>query len=382
MKLIRGGKIFTGKKVMEKGEILIGDDGKIKEIGKKVKVTKDVEVIDVKDTWITPGLIDAHCHVGMWEEGIGIEGADGNESTSPVTPHLRAIDGINPVDLGFRDALKGGVTAVMTGPGSANVIGGLSLIMWTGGSRIVDELVIKNPAGLKMALGENPKRVYMEQKKMPTTRMGSAALIREAFYQAKEYMEKKKKKKGKVGFNLKNEALALVLQRKIKARAHAHRADDIATFVRIRDEFGFDLVIEHGTEAHLIADYLAKKKVPVVVGPSLSARVKVELKEITFDTPRILREHGVEIAIMTDAPVIPVNYLRLMVGLSIKHGLPWDEGLKAVTISAARICGVDKVTGSLEKGKYADIAIWDGDPFDIHSNPIMTLVKGEVLYRA
>lgn len=380
MKLIRGGRIFTGKRSLEKGEILIGDDGKIKEVGKNIKPAGDVEVIEVKDAWITPGLIDAHCHVGMWEEGIGIEGHDGNETTSPLTPHLRAIDAINPLDLGFKDALKGGVTAIMTGPGSANVIGGVSLVMWTGGSKIVDELVIKNPAGLKMALGENPKRVYMEQKKMPTTRMGSAALIREAFYQAKEYLEKKKKKK--VEFNLRNETLSLVLRRKIKARCHAHRADDIATFIRIRDEFGFDLVIEHGTEAHLIADYLAKKKVPVVVGPSLSARVKVELKEITFETPRILREHGVEIAIMTDAPVIPINYLRLMVGLSIKHGLSWEEGLKAVTISAARICGIDKITGSIEKGKYADICIWDGDPFDINSNAVMTLIKGEVLYKA
>ncbi len=296
MKLIRGGKVFVNPDtVIDKGEVLVDDNGKIKDVGKGLKPKGDIEVVEFKEGWVFPGFIDAHCHVGMWEEGIGWEGSDGNEATDPVTPHLKAIDGVNVRDEGFRDALKGGVTAVFTGPGSANIIGGQSIVVHTGGSDIADELVLKDPAGLKMALGENPKRVYSEQKKMPSTRMGSGALLREAFLKAKHYMEKKKKAGDDFEKapepDLKMEALALVLEGKIPARAHAHRVDDIATFVRVREEFGFKLIIEHGTESHIIADFLAKKKIPVVVGPSLSARVKVELKEITFDTPRILWEN-------------------------------------------------------------------------------------------
>ncbi len=384
MILLKNGTIYLKPgKVLDKGDLLI-DKGKIIKIGKNIKSTKKCEIIDLKKAIVTPGLIDAHCHVGMWEESIGREGSDGNEATSPATPHLRAIDAINPMDEGFKDALKGGVTTIFTGPGSANVIGGLSTVIKTGGSNIVDELVLKDPAGLKMALGENPKAVYGYRNMYPMTRMANAAIMREEFTKAKIYIEKKKrhkKKDGPFAVDMKMEALAMVLEKKIPARVHAHRADDIITAIRIKKEFGFNLVIEHCTEGHLIPEFLAKEKIPAIVGPSLSARVKVELKEISFKTPAILHEHGVLISIMTDAPVIPIDYLRLMVGLSIKEGLPYDAALAAVTTNPAKILGIDKYIGTIEKGKHADIAIFDGDPFDINSNVLYTIVNGVILYK-
>ncbi|OQX54209.1 MAG: amidohydrolase [Candidatus Cloacimonas sp. 4484_209] len=385
MILLKNGKVYTmAGKILDPGDILI-DGTKIKRVGKNIPVSKNYKVFDLRKKIVTPGLIDAHCHVGIFGEGTGWAGEDGNEMTDPWTPHLRAIDAVYPEDEGFNDAVKGGITAVFTGPGSGNVIGGQSIVVKTGGSNIIDERVVKNPAGLKMALGENPKRVYSTKKQMPSTRMGNAAVIRDAFFKAKNYMRKKKQAKGNPqkmpDFDIKMEALSLVLQRKIRARAHAHRADDIVTMVRIRDEFGFNLVIEHGTEAHKIAAFLSKKNVPVVVGPSMSARVKVELKEITFKTPKVLYENGVLIAIMTDAPVVPINYLRLMVGLSIKEGLPYLEGMKAVTANAARICDVDRRLGTIEKGKDADIAVFDGDPFDMKSSVVMTVVDGNIVWK-
>jgi len=380
MILLKNGRVHTPEKIIENCDILISN-GKIKDIGKNLKVNGNVKEVNVTKKNVFPGFIDAHCHLGMWEEATGVEGYDGNEWVDPVTPNLRAIDAIYPVDLGFKDAFKAGITSVFTGPGSGNVIGGQSVVIKTGGSNIVDERVIKNPAGMKMALGENPKRVYMDQKKSPVTRMTNAALIRDTLYQTKVYMEKKKEKKFKE-YNPKYEALIPVLKRQIPVRGHSHRTDDIATFVRLRDEIGFRLVIEHGTESHLIAGYLKKKNVPVVVGPSLSARVKVELKEITFDTPRILSENNVFFAIMTDAPVVPINYLPLMVGYSVKHGLPYKEGLKAITVNAAKICGVDKRVGKIKKGFDADINVYEGDPFTIKGECVMTIVNGEVVYKA
>jgi imidazolonepropionase-like amidohydrolase len=344
---------------------------------------KDVEVIDVSKKIVIPGLIDAHSHVGIYEEAIGEPGADGNEMTDPVTPHLRAIDAINPADLGFKDAYMGGITSLMTGPGSGNVIGGQNLIVKTAGSPIIDDRVVLDPAGMKMALGENPKNVYGEQKKSPSTRMANASLIREALKKTKEYIAKKEDRDDKENkgpeFDAKLEALSKVIKKEIPIRGHAHRADDIATFIRIRDEFGVNLVIEHGTESHLIVDFIAKKGVPVVVGPSLTARVKVELKEITFKTPKILYENGILFAIMTDAPVLPINSLPLMVGYSIKEGIPWEEGLKAVTSNAAEICGVSDRIGRIKKGMDADIAVFEGDPFSIKGRCTLTIVDGKVV---
>lgn len=382
MLLLKNGEVHTPDKKIENCDILI-DRNKIKKISKNIN-QEDAEIIDVSGNVVTPGFIDAHCHVGIYEEGIGEPGADGNEMTDPITPHLRAIDAINPKDLGFSDAYKAGITSISTGPGSGNIIGGQSLILKTAGSKIIDERVVLDPAGMKMALGENPKRVYSEQKKTPSTRMANAALLREALEKARKYRDKKEKNKEENGddsFDAKSEALLKVLKKEIPIRGHAHRADDIATFIRIRDEFDVDMVIEHGTESHLIPEFIAGKKIPVVVGPSLSARVKVELKEITFKTPKVLYDNGVLIAIMTDAPVLPINSLPLMVGYSIKEGLPWEEGLKAITSNAAKICGVESRIGSLKKGMDADISVFDGDPFSLESNCILTIVDGEIHHR-
>jgi imidazolonepropionase-like amidohydrolase len=381
MLLLKNGEVHTPDKTIKNCDILI-DKGKIKKINPDIDA-KGAEIIDVSGKVVTPGFIDAHCHVGIYEEAIGDPGADGNEMTDPITPHLRAIDAINPADLAFKDAYQAGITSLLTGPGSGNVIGGQNMIIKTAGSPIIDNRIVLDPAGMKMALGENPKRVYSEQKKSPTTRMANAALLRESLNKAAEYIEKKKNRDNKdnkgIGFDAKSEALSMVIKKEIPIRGHAHRADDIATFIRIRDEFDVNLVIEHGTESHLIADYIARKKVPIVVGPSLSARVKVELKEITFKTPKILFENGVLFAIMTDAPVLPINSLPLMVGYSIKEGLPWKEGLKSVTSNAAEICGVSNRIGLIKKGMDADIAVFKGDPFSIEGRCVLTIVDGKVV---
>jgi len=378
MLLLKNGEVHTPDKTIKNCDILI-DKGKIKKINPDIDA-KGAEIIDVSGKVVTPGFIDAHCHVGIYEEAIGDPGADGNEMTDPITPHLRAIDAINPADLAFKDAYQAGITSLLTGPGSGNVIGGQNMIIKTAGSPIIDNRIVLDPAGMKMALGENPKRVYSEQKKSPTTRMANAALLRESLNKAEEYIEKKKNRDNKgIGFDAKSEALSMVIKKEIPIRGHAHRADDIATFIRIRDEFDINLVIEHGTESHLIADYIARKKVPIVVGPSLSARVKVELKEITFKTPKILFENGVLFAIMTDAPVLPINSLPLMVGYSIKEGLPWKEGLKSVTSNAAEICGVSNRIGLIKKGMDADIAVFKGDPFSIEGRCVLTIVDGKVV---
>lgn len=378
MLLLKNGEVHTPDKTIKNCDILI-DKGKIKKINPDIDA-KGAEIIDVSGKVVTPGFIDAHCHVGIYEEAIGDPGADGNEMTDPITPHLRAIDAINPADLAFKDAYQAGITSLLTGPGSGNVIGGQNVIIKTAGSPIIDNRIVLDPAGMKMALGENPKRVYSEQKKSPTTRMANAALLRESLNKAEEYIEKKKNRDNKeIGFDAKSEALSMVIKKEIPIRGHAHRADDIATFIRIRDEFDINLVIEHGTESHLIADYIVRKKVPIVVGPSLSARVKVELKEITFKTPKILFENGVLFAIITDAPVLPINSLPLMVGYSIKEGLPWKEGLKSVTSNAAEICGVSNRIGLIKKGMDADIAVFKGDPFTIEGRCVLTIVDGKVV---
>lgn len=382
MLLLKSGEVHTPEEVRKECDILI-DNGKILQIAPNIEM-RDAEIIDVSGKIVTPGLIDAHTHVGIYEEAVGEPGADGNEMTDPITPNLRAIDAINPADLAFKDATSAGITALLTGPGSGNIIGGQNIVLKTAGSLIIDERIVRDPAGMKMAMGENPKMVYSGQKKAPSTRMANAALLRESLMKAKDYLRKKEKPKddnNEVEFDAKSEALIKVLKKEIPIRGHAHRADDIITFIRIKDEFDIDLVIEHGTESHLIADYIAKKGISVVVGPSLSARVKVELKEITFKTPKVLYEKGILFAIMTDAPVLPVNSLPLMVGYSIREGLPWEEGLKAVTINAAKICGVADRIGSLQEGKDADIAVFDGDPFTIEGKCVLTIVNGNIVER-
>lgn len=385
MILVKNAKIYTmAGEVVENGSILI-EEGKIKEIGKDIVAPFDVEVIDADGKYVLPGMIDAHCHLGMWEDAIGFEGSDGNEMTDPITPQLRAIDSINPMDRTFKEAYEGGITTVSTGPGSANVIGGQFANIKTYGKR-VDDMVIQEPAAMKIAFGENPKRVYNDKKTMPMTRMATAALLRETLMKAKEYYNKKQEAKDDQSkapaFDMKMEALIDVLEGKIPLKAHAHRADDIFTSIRIAKEFGVKITLEHCTEGHLIADYIAEEGLSAVVGPTFGDRSKFELINKTFDTPKILWEAGVKIAIMTDHPVIPLQHLPLCAALSAKAGLPEEEALKAITIYPAEILGIADRVGSLEIGKDADIVIWDGHPFDLASSVVCTIIDGEVVYKA
>lgn len=384
MILIKNGKILTmAGKTIENGEVLI-DNGKIVDVGEEIVAPLDCQVIDAEGGYVMSGIIDAHCHIGMWEDGMGFEGADGNEATDPVTPQLRAIDAINPADFSFKEAYENGVTCVCTGPGSANVIGGTFTIIKTRGKRI-DDMVVKEPAAMKIAFGENPKRVYNSKNRMPSTRMGTAALLRETLYKAKSYLAKKEKAEKDLDkmpdFDLKLESLLPVLKGEMPLKAHAHRADDIFTAIRIAKEFGVKLTLEHCTEGHLIAEELAREGYPAVVGPTLTTRSKIELKELTFEAPKKLAEAGVKIALMTDHPVIPVHYLPLCAALAVKAGLDGETALKAITINPAEILGIADRVGSIEKGKDADIVIFDKHPLDVQANARYVLIDGEIVSR-
>lgn len=385
MLLIKNGYIYTmNDEIIEGGSILV-KDGRIVEVGKDVVAPLDAEVIDVEGRMVTPGFIDGHCHLGLFEDGMGFEGDDGNEWVDPVTPELRAIDGINPMDINFKEAYMGGVTTAVTGPGSANVVGGQFAAVKTYGNRI-DDMVLRTPVAMKIAFGENPKTVYESQKKSPITRMATAAKLRETLFKAKDYLKKKEEgiedSSKMPEYDMKMEAMIKVLKKEIPLKAHAHRADDILTSIRIAKEFDVDLTLDHCTEGHLIADILAEEGKPAVVGPTLSNRSKIELRNLTFDTPKVLHEAGVKIAIMTDSPVIPLEYLPLCAGLAAKSGLDEMEALKAITINPAEIIGIADRVGSLEVGKDADIVIFDGNPIkDIDCKTFATIIDGRVVYR-
>ena len=379
------GKIYTmAGAPIDKGVLLI-EYGKILDVGEELEIPKDCQIIDAKGKFVFPGFIDAHTHVGIFEEVIGEVGEDGNEWTDPVTPHLRAIDAVNPRDKAFEDAVKGGITCVFTGPGSANVIGGQSIAIKTHG-HIIDKMVVKAPAGLKVAFGENPKRVYGEQKKMPSTRMGTAALLRETLVKAQNYKAKLESEISNpdkvIERDLKLEILCDVLDKKIPIRAHAHRADDILTAIRIAREFDVNIVIEHCTEGHLIAEVLAEYNIPAVVGPSLVSRAKYELKDVSFATPGLLANKGVKVALITDHPVIPVQYLPICAALAVKEGMREEDALAAITINPAEIIGISDQVGSLEKGKDADVVIWDGFPLDIKARPSHVIIDGKIVFSA
>ncbi|TEB07462.1 hypothetical protein Psch_01016 [Pelotomaculum schinkii] len=366
-----GGRVITmAGPVIDRGTVLIDGD-KITAVMEGVIVPSGAEPVDVSGKVVMPGLIDAHSHVGIVEEIYREEGDDCNENTDPVTPHLRAIDAVNPADLGFRDALAGGVTTVVTGPGSANIIGGEMVAMKTHGT-VIDEMIVRFPAGLKAALGENPKRSYGPDKKMPATRMASAALLRETLTKGQNYLKKENPEK-----DLKMESLSRVLKREAPLRVHAHRADDIMTAVRIAGEFGVKLVIEHCTEGHLVAKQLAAKGIPAVVGPLITNRVKVEMQGITLKTAAVLAGAGVTFAIMTDHPAVPIQYLAASAALAKKGGLSDEQALQAVTINAAVILGLEGRLGSIEPGKDADIVIWDGYPLDISSRVEQVFINGQ-----
>lgn len=372
------------------GSILILD-GKIKSVNFKdtdqymLSGVNDLKTFDAQGNIVMPGLIDAHCHIGMWNDSLGLEGEDGNEETEPVTPHLRAIDGIYHDDRYFTEAMKSGITTVVTGPGSANVLGGQFAALKTYGN-YVDEMILKVPVAIKAALGENPKAVYSEKKQMPTTRMSIAALIREALYEATDYMIEKENyindpvENEKPKYNLKLEALIPVLQRKIPLKIHAHRADDIATAIRIKNEFNLWVTIEHCTEGHLIIDLLKMSNVMVTCGSIISDRSKPELRNLISENAGILSKAGIIVAIITDHPETPIGYLTLSAALAVKAGMDKEEALKAITINAARVCGIEEFVGSIEPGKDGDLIVIDGDLLDINTNVVATIINGEVVY--
>ncbi len=381
-KALVNGKIYTvAGKVWACGSILWKDD-RIVAVGENLDLPADTEFRDVKGKTIIPGMIDAHTHVGILEEIHQFEGDDVNEMTDPVTPELRALDAVNPFDLGFRDAVEGGITTVMTGPGSGNVIGGINLVTKTAGKNWEDMILVPQ-AGLKIAFGENPKSVYGEQKKMPMTRMAIAALLRQAFIDTQDYLAKKEKAEKDddvIERDLGLENLSLVLDKKIPLRAHAHRADDIMTALRIADEFDLDIIIEHGTEGHKITEELIKRHIPVVVGPSLANRAKVELAEISWKTAVQLNEAGLLVALTTDHPETPIQYLPVCAGLAVKYGMKEEDALKAVTLNPARILKLDQRLGSLETGKDADFVVMSGHPLDWRSQVEEVYINGKRIF--
>ncbi|HON86900.1 MAG: amidohydrolase [Firmicutes bacterium] len=366
------------KEVIKKGTILV-DKGKIVEVGPDVSVPEDAQVIDAAGRMVFPGFIDAHSHLGLDESCIGFEGSDVNEATDPVTPNMRAIDGFNPLDITVKEARENGVTACAAGPGSANVVGGTFMAIKTFGTR-VDDMIIKEPVAMKVAFGENPKRVYSGKGKTPSTRMGTAAVLREILAKTVRYnkqIEAAGDDPTKLPqYDAKLEAMLPVIRREIPIKAHAHRADDIFTAIRIAKEFNIKITLDHCTDGALIADTLAKEGLPAIVGPSFGHRTKFELTNKSFVTPGILAKAGVKVAITTDSPVTPLHSLPLMAGMAVAAGMDECEALRAITLNAAEIIGIEDRVGSITPGKDADIAIFEGHPFEISSKPWMVLING------
>ena len=378
MLLIQGGliKTITHGDIPD-GQILI-EDGKILAVGANVDAPEGCLVFDAKGMLITPGLIDAHTHIGLHESAIRWEGADYNERSDPVTPEMRGIDGINPMDESLGMALAGGVTSAVTGPGSANVIGGTFVAIKLFG-KCVDEMVIRDPVAMKAAFGENPKNCYgQDGKKKPITRMGIAALMRQTLAKAKQYGEDRADGRKNTPFDLQLEAMLPVVRREIPLKVHAHRADDILTALRIAREFDVDVTLDHCTEGHLIVDQLVKAQRPVLVGPTFGPKSKFELKNKTFSTPGILAKAGLEVCIITDAPVIPLQHLPLAAGLAIRDGMNEEDAWRAITINPAHVAGIDARVGSLEPGKDADIAVFNGNPLrEIQARAVQVFVNGQ-----
>lgn len=380
--LLYNGNIHTMcGKTIEDGAVLF-TDGIISKIFNKNEYSAGDGDINLNGGDLYPGFIDAHTHLGMIEDGLGFEGDDSNEETDPVTPQLRAIDAINAMDDCFREALDGGITTVVTGPGSANPVAGQLIAMKTYGKR-VDDMFIRN-VGVKFALGENPKTVYNDKSVTPITRMATAALIREAIFKAKKYDQDIKQADENPDFDppefdIKSESLLPLIRKEVKAHFHCHRADDIFTAIRIAKEFDIDYVIIHGTEGHLIADELGKEKSDIIVGPVLCDRSKPEMKKLSTDNGYKLWKSGVRIALCTDHPVIPVQYLPVCAGICVKAGLPYEEAIKAITINAAEIAGIDDVTGSIKAGKDADFVMFNGNPLEVMSETALVICKGKIV---
>ncbi|MBR2421027.1 MAG: amidohydrolase [Oscillospiraceae bacterium] len=364
------------------GCVLIDDNGKIAAVGQALQAPAGAQVIDAEGRLVTPGCVDAHCHIGLHNEAVGWEGMDYNEIVDPLTPQMRAIDSINPQDESFPLALKGGVTTACTGPGSANVVGGTFTAIKLYGKR-VDNMIVKDPIAMKCAFGENPKRCYGQQgKKAPMTRMGTAAALRELLFKTRRYLADQEAGKNPP-FDMKLEAMIPVIQGKLPLKAHAHRADDILTSIRIAKEFGVKLTLDHCTDGSIIADELAQEGYPAFVGPSLGSKTKIELINKSFTTPGILNNAGVKVSIITDAPVIPLQYLPMCAALAASSGLGAEEAWKAITINPAESIGISDRVGSLEAGKDGDIVIWTANPMEtVGAESYMTIVDGKIVYRA
>ncbi|KAF1080245.1 MAG: hypothetical protein GQF41_3413 [Candidatus Rifleibacterium amylolyticum] len=385
--ILEKGIIFYQGKFQELDKLVI-EKGKITEVvlasakakkGKpapapKKKSETSANVINCSDRYILPGFIDAHTHISLEEEGVGYYDADYNESFGLATPQVRAFDALKMRDKAFNDALHGGVTTAMITPGSANPIGGQCCIVKMVGN-VAEAAVVKESSGMKFAFGENPKRVYGEQKKFPSTRMGTAAVIREWLMKAQDYLKRKKTKEFKER-EIKLEAMLPLIEGKIQARAHAHMADDIITAYRIAQEFNLDMVFDHCTEGHLIAKELGKWKARAVVGPTFSSRCKPELRNKTFETVEILMDEGCVVALTTDHPVIPIEGLSVAAAMCVRHGLDEERAIKAITENPAIILGLDKRLGKLEVGYDADVVVWDGHPLDVRSKTEAVFVDG------
>lgn len=380
--LLINAKIMTMEDaVIDCGYIQIKDD-KIIAVGDMNSAPQDDNVLDLQGKTVYPGFIDAHCHMGMAEEGLDFEGDDLNEMTDPVSPHLRGLDAINPVNQSFPEAVGAGITTVVTGPGSANAISGQFCAIKTYGKR-VDKMVLREPVAMKFALGENPKKVYNDKSETPMTRMATAALIREELSKAKRYLEDVQKaeedpeENDPPEFDAKKEALIPVLKRELKAHIHCHRSDDIFTAVRLAEEFELDYVLIHCTEGHLIADELKEIGAPVVNGPLMCTRTKPELLHASDKTPGILSKAGLQVAICTDYNVIPIWMLPITAGYAVREGMDYMEALKAITINPARICGIEDHVGSVKVGKDADLLVYSQDPLTLAAKPDMVFINGK-----
>lgn len=382
--LLINAKIYTMEtEIIDNGYIFINNK-KIKKVGQMAELDlEDETTIDLNGKSVYPGFIDGHTHMGLFENGIGFEGEDGNEYTDPSTPQMRAIDAVNPMDKSFEEALFAGITTVITGPGSSNPIGGQLFAMKTSGT-CVDDMIIKEPVAIKFAFGENPKMIYNDKSQTPMTRMATAAIIREQLNKARKYLSEKENSEQAPSeyetpeYDAKCESLIPLLKKEISAHIHAHRADDIFTAIRISKEFDLNYVIVHGTESHLIVEKLKSENAKILSGPILSDRSKPELKNLSTKTPGILSKNKVPLALVTDHPETPIQYLLLCAAIAIRDGMQEYEALKAITINPAKICGIANRVGSICEGKDADLVVFENSPFNIIEKPYLIICDGQI----
>ncbi|MGG3797678.1 amidohydrolase [Metabacillus fastidiosus] len=356
--------------VMYETDLLV-KDGKINKIGKNLSCPNNATIIECDEQFLFPGLIDVHTHLGLYDEGTGWAGNDANETIEPLTPHIRALDGVYPLDPAFKDAIAYGITTAHIMPGSANVIGGMTSVIKTYGTDI-SKMIIQEHAGLKIALGENPKRIHSHGNKESITRMGIMGMLREAFHKAKYNNEPD---------DFRSLPIRMALKREIPVRIHAHRADDIMSAIRFAEEFELDYRIEHCTEGHLIANELANKNIKVCVGPTLTRKSKVELKNKSWATYQALSEKNVEVSITTDHPYTPIQYLNIVASIAVREGFDEQKALEGITINAARNLRMENRIGSIEIGKDADLVLWSHHLFHYLAKPVLTMIDGTIIYQ-